>query len=386
MFAPAGANYETPGVLTWTTERGAELELADLSDPWPTDFSEAFVVHGQPQDGEPVTLLEALVKTRTMGDRTSKVRSPIVALGAHVTTDDLWLYSHYRPASFHEWLPETGLTLADVADYESQLRVEWNAPEQHTITIPGGELTLRQGATRRWSYAPNWNIETSLTFTVKSDIPLTIIEHRRQFCNPLLSFSIFAVDRPDDLLYESYYAPDRKKQIIVLRSGHETIQHEWRPTSDHFLFKAKDVDDPTDTLAKWFTVWHQTVPALGLFGEVINTGNVFSPSRFLTLFTAAEGYWRGTNVGGPGWSVDRLAQRADVSITLTGATKDARALIGAARKYHAHLRVCPGWVVARVARCAFLNAMRPLASCSRARWFSFLDQRMRIPRLRFSQE
>ena len=36
---------------------------------------------------------------------------------------------------------------------------------------------------------------------------------------------------------------------------------------------------------------------------------------------------------------------------------------------------------------AFLNAIRPLASCRRARWFSsFLDQRIRMPRLRFSQE
>ncbi len=51
------------------------------------------------------------------------------------------------------------------------------------------------------------------------------------------------------------------------------------------------------------------------------------------------------------------------------------------------LRAYPGWVVARVASCAFLNAMRPLESCRRARWFSsFFDQRMSIPRLRFSQE
>ena len=36
---------------------------------------------------------------------------------------------------------------------------------------------------------------------------------------------------------------------------------------------------------------------------------------------------------------------------------------------------------------AFLNAISPLASCSSARWFSsFFDQRMRIPRLRFSHE
>jgi hypothetical protein len=44
-------------------------------------------------------------------------------------------------------------------------------------------------------------------------------------------------------------------------------------------------------------------------------------------------------------------------------------------------------VVVRVAWWAFLNAMSPLESCRRARWFcSFLDQRMSIPRLRFSQE
>ena len=51
------------------------------------------------------------------------------------------------------------------------------------------------------------------------------------------------------------------------------------------------------------------------------------------------------------------------------------------------LRAYPGWVAASVARWAFLKAIRPLASWSRARWFSsFLDQRMRMPRLRFSQE
>ena len=51
------------------------------------------------------------------------------------------------------------------------------------------------------------------------------------------------------------------------------------------------------------------------------------------------------------------------------------------------LRTYPGWVAVRVARWAFLNAIRPLASWSRARWFSsFLDQRMRMARLRFSQE
>ena len=39
------------------------------------------------------------------------------------------------------------------------------------------------------------------------------------------------------------------------------------------------------------------------------------------------------------------------------------------------------------AACARLKAIRPLASCRRARWFSsFFDQRMRMPRLRLSHE
>jgi phytoene dehydrogenase-like protein len=50
-------------------------------------------------------------------------------------------------------------------------------------------------------------------------------------------------------------------------------------------------------------------------------------------------------------------------------------------------RAYPGWGVASRAALAFLNAIRPLASISRARWLlSFLDQRIRSARLRFSQE
>jgi hypothetical protein len=58
-----------------------------------------------------------------------------------------------------------------------------------------------------------------------------------------------------------------------------------------------------------------------------------------------------------------------------------------ASRHGAPLRTYPGWAAARVARWAFLKAIRPLASWSSARWFSsFLDQRMSIARFRFSQE
>ena len=65
--------------------------------------------------------------------------------------------------------------------------------------------------------------------------------------------------------------------------------------------------------------------------------------------------------------------------------------IGAGEQAKMHLlamkTVCPSLEECRVAARAFLKAIRPLASISRARWFSsFLDQRMRIARLRLSHE
>jgi hypothetical protein len=51
------------------------------------------------------------------------------------------------------------------------------------------------------------------------------------------------------------------------------------------------------------------------------------------------------------------------------------------------LRAYPVWARASRAAWAFLKAIRPAASWSRARWFSsFFDQRIRIARLRFSHE
>jgi hypothetical protein len=51
------------------------------------------------------------------------------------------------------------------------------------------------------------------------------------------------------------------------------------------------------------------------------------------------------------------------------------------------LRTYPCRAVAVRAACARLKAIKPLASCRKARWFSsFFDQRTRIARLRLSQE
>lgn len=58
-FAPAGADFETPALLRWSPEVGATLELVDLSNDWPNDFSASFTIHGQPNEREAVTLMHA---------------------------------------------------------------------------------------------------------------------------------------------------------------------------------------------------------------------------------------------------------------------------------------------------------------------------------------
>jgi len=98
-----------------------------------------------------------------------------------------------------------------------------------------------------------------------------------------------------------------------------------------------------------------------------------------------------------GTSERRMVERARI-VLLAGEGRSAGQIaaalgcaLGTAKKWRGRfarrgvdgLRAYAVWVAA----CAFLWAMRPLASWSRARWFSgFLDQRMRIERLRFSHE
>jgi hypothetical protein len=63
--------------------------------------------------------------------------------------------------------------------------------------------------------------------------------------------------------------------------------------------------------------------------------NTFSAPRFLTLWTAAENYWR--RVHGGCWNLQALVDYAGVDVRLTGVTKEVVAVMGATRKFHAHL-------------------------------------------------
>jgi hypothetical protein len=337
LFRPAGADFETPAVLTWSAETGGALELVDMSDPWPADFEETFTVHGKPHEGEPVTLLRARVRKKLLGDRTSHVVGWTLALGDHVHPGDRWPVATYRPGTLHEWLPETGLSIEHPHEDMSRLVVEWNAPERRTVALPDAEIALSPGADWTWAYSPGWSIDTSMTFSVKPIEPLTIDEHRELFGNPLISFAVFAADHPDDFARESYYDPDSRRGIVVLEHNRKPAEREWRPNPGHLLFGADDLPNVAGAFENWFAVWRRTFPALGLLRESIEQGLTYSVPRFLTLFTAAEGYWKGTRVGKSPWSPRALADRAGISPEITKASKEALALLGATREYHAHL-------------------------------------------------
>jgi hypothetical protein len=69
VFSPVGADFATPGVLSWSVDEGVSLELIDRGDPWPTDFGPSFTVHGNPYEGDSVTILDARVRRIAMGDQ-----------------------------------------------------------------------------------------------------------------------------------------------------------------------------------------------------------------------------------------------------------------------------------------------------------------------------
>jgi hypothetical protein len=359
LFQPAGANFETAGILDWNAERGAELRLAALSDPWPTDFNDSLTIHGQLNGGEPVTLLRTHLREATAFNWASRFSSTILALGAHTDIDETWAYANYCPTSLHEWYPEKGFVHGHSEDDPPRPRVEMQPVEPLRISVPGAEVSLELGGYWTVSYAPKFCIETTMEFSVRPDEPLTIEDHWHQYGNPLLGFVIFASDRPDDLRWESFHKPDTKRHIVLLRSDRKSFEREWRPLPGHFLFRAEDVADEGEAIRRWLAAWRPSEPSLGLFCETIQQDSTYSPPRFLTLYTAAEGYWKGTKKPGEkNWGIDALARRAGIDPTVSKANKKARQLIGAVRKYHAHLTIPGSLTVDEIALSTFDSTRR----------------------------
>lgn len=341
-FQPVGASFETPGIVRWTPDRGAELRLAVLTDPWPTDAESPFAIHGALHVGENVTILEARVASLAAFRRPALFTAPTLALGEHTDLDEVWPVARYCPSGLHEWYPEVAFKHGHSQEEPSRPLVEMRPVDPRIIELPDARLALELDGEWSVSFSPNWSVESSMLFAITPDAPLTIEDHSERFGDPLLGFVVFASDRPDDLRWESYRDPESRRQVVVLRAGRKSFEREWRPVPGHFLFKAQDVPDEAEAIRRWLAAWRASQPSLGLFCETIQQDTTYSAPRFLTLRTAAEGYWKATkHPGEKNWNVRALAARADVDPAVTGVDKAAERLIGALRDYHAHLKL-PG--------------------------------------------
>jgi hypothetical protein len=171
-----------------------------------------------------------------------------------------------------------------------------------------------------------------MQYVVKPNSPLTIEDFWREYRRPLLGFVIFATNRPQDIPYEVFSSPDSQRKVVVLHQGRKLYSYDWRPNPGHLLFRADDIDDISDAFIKWIALYKASDPSVALFCETINQED-YSPPRFLTLYTAAEGYWR--SMRGTTWRARDLAKELDESVSKVD--KQAVALIGGLRNYHSHL-------------------------------------------------
>jgi len=100
LFTPVGADFATPGVLSWSSETGGQVQLADLDDPWPTDFNAIFTLHARLHaHPEPVTLMNCRVTQKLMLDTPARIASQTLALGSHTDVDERWPVANYAASS-----------------------------------------------------------------------------------------------------------------------------------------------------------------------------------------------------------------------------------------------------------------------------------------------
>jgi hypothetical protein len=339
VFTIAAADVqESIGLLSWSAQGGAVLHIPELDEPWPIKFGDELTIHGMLDNpNQRVTLMPARMVQQSVFGRPTHFGATTLAIGAHTEPSATWPTAAYIPPALHEWLQENGLSKHHADDDPLRPIVEWRQPEPIVIELPGTTITLRVLANSGWSgvASPDWTIHTYLEAAVTPDTPLTINEYWRLYGVPLLSFATFAADRSEVIPFDRFYDPSTNTGIVVLHQGREPQHRDWHTLPGHFLFRAEDVHSVADVLGKWISLSWDTTPSLALFGETINE-EAYSPSRFLTLYTAAEGYFRAVTEGSQ-WKLTELVKRAGISAEVSKMSKEAISLMGALRRFHAHL-------------------------------------------------
>lgn len=359
-FAPAGSDQAVPGFLSWSFADGAMLELIGDTGQWPRIGFPPFVVHGRLRDGGDLSVLGAWVKRQTPTDDATAVSASMLALGDHIDPDMRWPRVVYSTANLSEWCRDTGLSssLPAPRTRPNHFRVDWRPPARRQVDIPGARLTFYGTRDTSVGYSADWHIATFWEVAARPDAPITPDEAWRDVAIPLLSFMSFASDRPDGVVQEIFVDPDRRSRFEVWRLGQTIRPREWRAV-DGYLFHADELADYDGAVQAWWALEQQLRPALGMFAEHIREDFSYSPARFLTLYTAIETYAR-VRHGRNDFRI--LREYAGVPASVIGCDNHALALIGASRRYFAHLGAAPsGPTIAEIEANVLLSTRRASA-------------------------
>lgn len=329
---PEGSDERVPAVLSWSEESGAKLTLVEPTASWSTALgSGPHVIHLSANIGERFTLVDAFAAHSVFDGRISSFTARTLALGAHTVPTEQWSRAEYSTANLVQWRAATGLS---VTSSQGDLQITWTAPDQIEVALPHARLVFAGTRTQHTeAFSPTWSLDTNHVMHVEPQTAGTIDELHKLYAQPLLAFTMFALDHPDTLSRELLSNPKDKRSVLIWRAGAKLESKPWHHAHG-FLFRAADLNDPVDALTKWWELHAKTWPALGLFAQHINDGLAFSPARLITLDTALEAYGRAHLQSE---DLKKLRDHAGVSSSVTGCTNDALSLFGWCRGYFAHV-------------------------------------------------
>jgi ApeA N-terminal domain 1 len=295
---------ETPGVLRWSRESGAELWLIaptmDWPGGWPSEPSSApreINVHGViTGKGTRVTLPDALVTKTTFGTGLPELRlvSSQLILFAHLDQAQMWKRLVLRSANLHEWFPVTGFDrpemIIDRRGQAQRLTVGWRVPRGRRVPMRDAEIRFAPRMTADpGPWQPDRSIKTTMDILVLAREAATVNELHEQFAVPLIDLFVIAGGVPDTITYEAV-SRGKRSRAVVLRRGPEPRWREWRPDRP-LLFYAGHLPDLRVALRKWFDLHVRLSPAFEVFARSINEDR-YTPERLLHVASSLETYHR----------------------------------------------------------------------------------------------
>jgi ApeA N-terminal domain 1 len=332
-FWIAGTKLERAGTLEWSFQRGAILRLIGDTKGWPTDLGQFHhTIHGILEGVDDVTLLYAGVRRTALVDRPTMFSGTTLAFGSHINPETRWSRAIYETANLAGWVADSGL---DPHRGQSGAvdGMFMRPPRRRSLHLPRADAWLStEHDAAPFGYVGAWSVQVRqvLVVDVRRRASLEDLHHR--YAIPLLCFTSFASDRPDCLTTEVVLNLDSRERAEIWRSGPRVDPEPWS-TVRGYLFWANELPRLSAAFTRWWRL-HAASPALGLFADHINLGLSYSAPRFLTLFTAMEGYCR-SRLGQKDFK--RMRDHAAVDVNVHGCTKDA---LAAARRY-AEVRRAP---------------------------------------------